>query len=164
MGLAFGYVFLWQRDCAGFRSINSGPAPPFTLKSIDGSPVSLSRFRGQVVLLDFWAAWCKPCVRKMPMLRRLHKDLGAKGLTVLPINIEGQPEAARRFAFTHALTMKVLVDNGHVASLYGVATIPHLVIVDTKGEIAYTGGANTSESKIRDIVSKLLDSRDTPQK
>jgi peroxiredoxin len=156
MGLAFGYVFLWQRDCAGVRSVNSGPAPAFTLKATDGSSTSLASLRGRVVLLDFWAAWCGPCVRKMPTLNRLHKDLGKKGLTVLAINIEGQREPARRFALKHGLKMKVLVDNGRVSSQYGVVTIPHLVIVDTKGEIAYTGGANTRESKIRSVIDELL--------
>jgi len=64
------------------------PAPSFALKNLKGEPVVLENYRGQAVLLDFWATWCKPCVKSMPALQKLHEQFAAKGFSVAGISTD----------------------------------------------------------------------------
>ena len=73
-GVAFGYVHLGEDE--SFALQTGTEAPPFSLTSLGGDGVDLSSYRGKVVVLNFWATWCAPCVAEMPSLERLHRALG----------------------------------------------------------------------------------------
>ena len=66
-------------------------APEFTLPTLDGDSMSLASYRGQVVLLNFWATWCPPCIREMPAMERVHRQLRERGFTVLAVNVDRVP-------------------------------------------------------------------------
>jgi peroxiredoxin/outer membrane lipoprotein-sorting protein len=117
-------------------------AADFTLKSLDGNDVSLSGFRGKVVLVTFWASWCGPCRHELPMLANLESELSGRGLVVVGINAE-RGNAALTFLQNHNLSLLTLSDTKHmVHKLYGVHGIPSVLVVNREGTIVahYHGG------------------------
>jgi len=109
-------------------------APDFTLESLDNRPVTLSALRGQVVVLDFWATWCGPCVESLPHLQDIHDRYAGQGVVVLAINIHDDPEEVARFVRENDYTFTILLDpDREVADAYGVWGIPHTVVVDAQG-------------------------------
>lgn len=146
---------VWMaRNCDALRPLVPGRrAPPFSLRTLDGAPVSLESLKGKVVLIDFWASWCGPCMREMPFLGKLARALRPEGLEVLAVNVEGEPEKVRQAIAKIPPPLRVLVDEGAVAERYGVQTLPHLVVVDRAGEVAWvhvgSGRQDVLERKIR---------------
>ena len=76
----------------------SGPAPAFELASLGGKPVNLSQYKGQVVMINFWATWCGPCRQEMPLLEQLHKKYKPMGFTMIGVNVEPDSAAGGRLA------------------------------------------------------------------
>jgi peroxiredoxin len=113
-------------------------APNFTLEDMTGQRVSLSDFRGTVVLLDFWATWCPPCRVVMGALDSFYETHRKSGLVILAINQREKPESIRRKEGSREHTFRVLLDeDGRAGDAYGVEAIPVLVLVDRKGKIAW---------------------------
>jgi len=113
-------------------------APAFALASIDGDSVTLSQFRGQPVVLKFWATWCPTCRTEMPELVAARKEHLDAGLHVLAINAEDPPERMRHYltglSVSHELV--TLVDpHSHVGRLYHVPVLPTTLFVDTGGVV-----------------------------
>jgi peroxiredoxin len=130
-------------------------AADFTLRNLDGKPVSLKSLRGQVVVLDFWATWCGPCRIEMPRLENLHKELKGKGLVVLGINQRETAQRARSYVEKSGYTFPILLDEkGEASDLYQVQAIPTLVVVDPKGRIAAHFIGLREESVLREAVTK----------
>jgi peroxiredoxin/outer membrane lipoprotein-sorting protein len=111
------------------------PAPDFDLKTLDGENVRLSDLRGHPVLLSFWASWCLPCRRELPLLSALHQEYKDKGLVVVGVNDEGRG-TARKYADQAGLTFQTLDDSGLKAHrLYRVRSIPTLFLIDKDGKV-----------------------------
>ncbi|MFX3657796.1 MAG: TlpA disulfide reductase family protein [bacterium] len=87
-------------------------APDFTLKSLSGANLRLEEYRGQVVLINFWASWCGPCRQEMPLLDRLHQRYVDTGFAVLGVNVEGDEKPARELIDKIPVTFPVLIDEG----------------------------------------------------
>ncbi len=116
----------------------SGPAPDFTLRSNTGKNLKLSEFRGQVVLLNFWASWCGPCRQEMPALDKLHKRYRKLGFTVLGVNVEEDSRQARQLLKEVKVSFPILFDTRNQASqLYHVEAMPTTVIIDRDGNMRY---------------------------
>ena len=127
---------------------------PFTLKSTDGKRVSLQEFRGKVVLLDFWASWCEPCIKELPIIEKIYQSLAGKGLVVLGINLE-DAETARIAAKQHGLTFPVLVDEeGDARESYQVKGIPRLILIDRTGKITGDFTGLSSKDELRKAINK----------
>ena len=88
-----------------------GKAPDFTLKSYSGKNIKLSEYRGQVVLMNFWASWCGPCRQEMPLLNDLHKKYKKLGFTVLGVNVEEDSSKAKGIVQEVKLTFPILFDD-----------------------------------------------------
>lgn len=113
-------------------------APDFTLKSTDGKNIRLSEYRGDVVLINFWASWCGPCLQEMPILSDLHKRYQSLGFTVLGVNVEEDSSDARRLLGKMPVSFPVLLDNtSAVSKQYDVVAMPSTVIVDRNGNMRY---------------------------
>ena len=111
------------------------PAPDFTLKDMNDKPVTLSSLKGSVVLLDFWATWCGPCVGAMPHTDQLHRELSPKGLKVFAVDEREEKDAVKLMLTEQKWTLPVLLDtNGDAGGPYGTANgIPVTVIIGKDG-------------------------------
>lgn len=116
----------------------AGPAPDFTLKSGSGENIKLSELRGQVVLINFWASWCGPCRKEMPLLDQLYQQYKPLGFTVLGVNVEEDPAQARTLLGKVPVSFPVLFDGTNaVSKQYDVIAMPTTVIVDRNGNMRY---------------------------
>lgn len=133
--LAFAYVHLAENKGYGLRA--GSVAPPFRLPSLAGGEVDLQSLRGKVVVLNFWATWCPPCVAEMPSLERLYRALGPEGLAVVTVSTDEDEEALVRFVKEHGLSVPVLRDpGGRVASTeYGTTGYPETFTLDPRGTV-----------------------------
>jgi peroxiredoxin len=122
-----------------FAATISGPAPNFTLQSRDGKSVSLGDLKGQVVMVNFWATWCQPCRQEMPHLEALHKRYSSLGFTLLGVNVEDNPEGAKKWLNENGpVTFPVLLDpKNQVSKLYKVVAMPSTVLVARDGTMRF---------------------------
>lgn len=149
------------RNWASLRPVAPGDiAPPFSLPRLDQTgPLALEDLRGQVVLVDFWATWCDPCISAMPALERIYNRFHSQGFEIVSVNIEGLETAAkaRRVARDLGVSFPIVVDDGYVAGLYRVSTIPHLVLIDRRGVVkeVHRGTSRGFEQHLAEEVSAL---------
>jgi len=136
-----------------------GKAPGFTLKSYSGKNLKLSEYRGQVVLLNFWASWCGPCRQEMPLLNDLHKKYKKLGFSVMGVNVEEDSAKARKIVKEVKLKFPVLFDTKNkVSELYQVSAMPSTVIIDRNGNMRYVhkGYKPGDMSAYKKWVKKLI--------
>lgn len=141
------------------RAVVGNRAADFTLKTFAGKEVKLSDFRGQVVLLDFWASWCAPCREEMPFLDILQQKYGRQGLKVLIVNIDNEPKNALEFLEKHSIRLVPIWDQRKkVVSAYDVQTMPTTLLIDQKGWIRYIHHGFTADKfpLYKQQVEKLL--------
>ncbi|MEW6543439.1 MAG: TlpA disulfide reductase family protein [Nitrospirota bacterium] len=133
------------------------PAEDFTLTDLAGRPHRLSEYRGKVVLLNFWATWCKPCTTEMPAMQAVYDRLKDRDFVVLAVNeLEDVPKV-REHIRTYAHTFPVLLDtDNRVANMYGVFGLPVSVFIDEYGVVQeYIKGGLLTEQKITETVTRL---------
>ncbi len=136
----------------------------FTLKDLDDKPFDLASLKGQVVLLDFWATWCGPCVAELPHIQQLHQDFKDKGLLVLGIDDE-EAEIPRAFLKDKGYTFTSLVDAGRtVIKQYEISGIPQVLIIGRDGKVKWhsIGFGPGKEVELRAAVAKVLNGEDPP--
>ncbi len=133
VAVAFGYVHLAGQK--GYALKTGAEAPGFRLPSLAGEEVDLASYRGQVVVLNFWATWCPPCVAEMPSLERLHRALGPEGLAVVTVSTDEDEETLREFVTRYGLTLPVLLDPGGrtASSAYRTTGYPETFVIDRAG-------------------------------
>jgi thiol-disulfide isomerase/thioredoxin len=114
-----------------------GPAPAFVLKDLDGRTVRLGDFKGEVVLLNFWATWCAPCRAEMPDLVKLQNEYQSKGLQVVGMTYPGYTRAGvRAIAKRLRLNYPILLGTRDLADKYGVGEVmPTTIVIDREGRI-----------------------------
>ena len=136
-GTAFGFLSLQQRTGQGLEA--GKPVPDFHLAALSGSRSDLASLRGRVVLLNFWATWCPPCVAEMPSLDRLSRALGPEGLTVVGLSVDADEAALKGFVARHGLGFTILRDPGaHTAAAYRVTGYPQTFLIARDGTLVKT--------------------------
>jgi len=112
-------------------------APDFSLTDMQGQQVSLSQYKGQVVVLNFWATWCPPCREEMPSMEKLYRDYKDKGLVMLAVNVEENGrKAVAGFLQRQPYSFPILLDTQSVAqNTYGVFRFPESFIIDRNGVV-----------------------------
>lgn len=111
-------------------------APPFTLKGLDGHAVNLSRYRGKVVLLDFWATWCAPCQLEIPHFVQFQNKYQARGLQVLGVSMDDEPAPVRTFYHKFKINYPVAMGDLIVAKAYGgILGLPVTLLIGRDGRI-----------------------------
>lgn len=135
------------------------PAAPLVLKDPKGVINDLARFRGQVVLVNFWATWCEPCRQEMPSIQRLRERLAGKPFAVLAVNVD-EPEArVRQFLTKTQLELPVLLDSGKTVTRgWAVRVLPTSFLVGPDGRARYRviGDIDWSNDTIVGVVTQLM--------
>ncbi len=118
--------------------ISKGLAPDFALKSTNGKNLRLSEYRGDVVMINFWASWCGPCRQEMPLLEELFQEYEPLGFTILGVNVEENSADAKKLLKKIPVSFPILFDNtSTVSRLYDVVAMPSTVLVDRDGNMRY---------------------------
>ena len=121
------------------RFVQGGVAPDFTQNDPQGNPVSLTDFRGKVVLVDFWASWCGPCRKENPNVVKLYQQYKDQGFEILGVSLDSKQDrwldaiAKDGLTWTHVSDLKGW--QNEVAGMYSVTSIPHTVLLDAEGKI-----------------------------
>lgn len=136
-----------------------GPAPTFSLPTESGQSVSLDQFKGNVVMLNFWATWCGPCRQEMPKLDSLYKRYHRLGFTLLGVNVEQNPSAVPEFLKQTPVSFEILLDKQNtVSKLYDVVVMPTTVLIGRNGRVRYVhhgyqpGYAKSYQAEIRKLL------------
>ncbi len=141
--LGFGYVRL--EEAKGHALRKGQAAPAYEALDLAGAPVSLASLRGKVVVLNFWASWCEPCVREMPSLDRLHRALASEGLVVLGVSADEDRLALDSFLRRAGVSFPVWRDPGgqRAEAQYHVTGYPETFVIDRSGVLreSYVGPA-----------------------
>jgi len=110
----------------------------FTLKSLSGKNLKLSEFRGQVVLLNFWASWCGPCRQEMPVLEEIQRRYKDLGFTILGVNVDEDSEKARTLLKEIPVSFPILLDaKNKTSELYELEAMPTTILIDRDGTMRY---------------------------
>jgi thiol-disulfide isomerase/thioredoxin len=141
-------------------STEGGQAPePLVLADLAGRDVDLTSFRGEVVLVNFWATWCEPCREEMPSLQRLQQKLGGRGFRVLAVNVgEGVPRI-RQFLERTPVSLSIVRDaDSDVMKAWRVRMLPASFLVDRRGMLRYqiVGEADYDDPAQQAPVLELL--------
>jgi len=144
----------WRQRAARFTALAAGVlgaaallvtpagaagAPDFRASSLEGDTLQLASFRGQVVIVDFWASWCPPCREQLERLASLEKEI--PGVVVLAVNVDTRRDKVDRYVRRAQMPRRVLLDpQGAVAGKYGVQGMPWTVLVDPQGQVVSARG------------------------
>ena len=155
-------------DLHNFKLVAFGrplPAPDFALTTPSGAAVSLKQFRGKVVLLNFWATWCPPCVREMPSMEALFQKFKRRGFTVLAVSLDETGAAiVKPFLKKYQLTFPVALDpESRIAGMYGARDLPSSFLVDAQGRViaAAKGERDWYSAEAISYVAEVLDKQPT---
>ncbi len=145
---------------AGMESELVGkPAPDFEIETLDGQPFRLSAHRGTVVVLDFWATWCGPCVQTLPQVVRAVGKYQDHSVILLAVNLHESPEAIKAMLERLELETTVALDrSGVVAEKYAAVAIPQTVIIDGNGKVArlFIGGGPQYADQLREALEAAV--------
>ena len=135
------------------------PAPSFTLVARGGQPVSLAQYKGQVVMINFWASWCGPCRQEMPLLESIYKKYNKMCFTLLGVNVEPNSATANDWLKATPVSFPILYDtDSKVSKLYDVAGMPSTVIIDRTGKlrVLHRGYKPGDENEYMDSIRSLI--------
>ena len=129
----------------------------FHLTDLEGKSQSLSQYRGKIVLVNFWATWCKPCTTEMPAMQAIYDKLRDKGFVVLAVNELEDDAKVREHIKQYGHTFPVLMDRDNkVANQFGVFGLPVSVFIDQEGRVQeYIKGGLLTEQKIEETVARI---------
>jgi peroxiredoxin len=161
------FIFLVTLSCSEKEPVLpevGNKAPSFTLKDIDGKSVSLSDFRGRIIIVDFWATWCHACKESSQELDRVYRKYKDRGIIILGISIDrgdDSIEKVRFFAERYKLSYPMLMDDREINKKYAVTHIPTTFILDKNHVIRkiFIGSIPELRDKISEQVETLLEGK-----
>ncbi len=151
-------IFLFCGGTVSAKEV-SGPAPNFTLPDSQGNPVNLEDFRGEVVMINFWASWCIPCRQEMPFLEKLYQRYKDLGFTIIGINVEEDTQMAHAMLKKIPVSFPILFDQTNaVSKLYQVSGMPTTILIDKSGNqrFEHKGYLPGIEEKYKTQVKALI--------
>jgi len=161
--LALGAAFAGHASSAELTRWEGTPAAPaIELLTAAGAPMSLQEFRGKVVLVNFWATWCEPCVTEMPALQQLRNTFGPRDFEVLAVNMQEGPAKINAFVEKSGVSFPIVRDtDGAVAKVWGARVLPASYLVDRDGRIRYAvvGDPDWTSSSLMNTIRTLIAAR-----
>ncbi|MFN2316911.1 MAG: TlpA family protein disulfide reductase [Gemmatimonadales bacterium] len=127
------------------------------MMTLDGVPVELAGFRGDILVLNVWATWCRPCVTEMPSLQALHEAFAGRGVRVLAVAAD-RPGPVNRFLRRHQLDLPVFLESDPFPPALGVSAVPTTLVVDQRGNIVlrHRGAADWNRPEVHAFLEALL--------
>ena len=157
LGLALGLAL--GLTGATTAADSAGPAPAFQLDAVTGEATNLGQFKGQVVMLNFWATWCGPCQQEMPLLEQMYRKYKPAGFTLVGVNVDKEAPPVRALLAKRPVSFPVLLDPAsQVSKAYHVDEMPSTVLIDRKGNIRWLhrgykpGDENEYQDRIRQLI------------
>lgn len=135
------------------------PAPPLKLRLLEGGEFDLATCQGRIVVLDFWATWCGPCIQSMPLVEAALAEYNPEQVQLVSVNLEERPEQIRPVMERHQLHAAVALDiDGVAARRYQANAIPQLVVIDQAGVVVrvFVGGGQSTVTQLRAALDELL--------
>lgn len=160
IALSLGFV-AWAMSSSGPVSSSSGPASDggidFQATTLDGDRVSLSAYRGQVVMLNFWATWCPPCRAEMPTIQAAYDAHQQDGFMVLAVNNAESPAQIRPFADAFGLNFPIVLDqSAQLQRSFAIQGYPTSIFVDAAGEIYKTHSGLVTAADLNRYIDEGL--------
>lgn len=134
-------------------------SPDFSLPDLRGKTHTMPDYNGKVVLVNFWASWCPPCIYEMPELQRLKKRFADRPFEILAINVGEKKYKVRKFSKVIKLELPVLLDTAsETFDDWGVKTLPTSFLIDSRGQIRYQvrGNPGWKTEEIRNIIEEMM--------
>ena len=155
--LAFGLLALFGCYSGSRPSRIGAAAPDFTVRDSDRT-ITLSQFKGQVVVLNFWATWCPPCIEEMPSLVQMQQRMKARGVTVLAVSVDADEGSYRGFLRDHNVNLLSVRDADQKSNtLYGTFKFPETYVIDRNGVVRrkFIGAVDWTEPDVIEYLGKL---------
>ena len=134
--------------------------PSFKARTIDGSKsIAVDDYRGKVVLIDFWASWCPPCLKSLPKYNELRREIGTSDFEIVAVNVDENTEDAKKFLAKHPVSYPIAKDpKGVLPGVFGVKAMPTSYLVDKNGVVKYVHAAfkEGDIEKLRVEIEKLI--------
>ncbi len=144
-----------------FAAAPQGPAPDFALKTPGGENARLSEYRGEVVMINFWASWCAPCRQEMPLLEELYAQYQPLGFTILGVNVEQDSSKALAMLEDIPVSFPIMLDTqSTVSKLYNVVAMPTSILIDRDGNMRYLhhgykpGYEEQYQQQVRELIKE----------
>jgi cytochrome c biogenesis protein CcmG/thiol:disulfide interchange protein DsbE len=132
-------------------------APDFTLRDSKGASITLSRYKGRVVLLDFWATWCTGCKVEIPWYMEFQSKYKHGGLSVIGVSMDEDGwKSVKPFLKEHPISYSVVIGNSDLAKLYGVDSMPMTLLIDRNGEVAASHVGMVDKGAFEGEIQMLL--------
>lgn len=150
------------------KNLNRSEIMNLRLTNLKGRAKSLEEFRGKVILLNFWASWCAPCLEELPLFNRLQEEWSGQGFVVVAINVEEETprDFIDKFWQDEKIAFETFVDSGQIISQsLDLSILPTTFVIGRNGEIAITteGYADWSDPKVKSNLLELLRVQDPPR-
>ncbi len=139
-------------------------APSFHTTDFNGNPIDLSKYKGSIVILDFWATWCDPCIQEFSKVKKMYQKFKDKGVQFIGISLDDDIEDLRGFVKQEEVEWPQIFDGkrwkGVIPSLYHIQKIPTMLVLDRESKVRYIG--DDTESVTRVVTALLSESKDLP--
>ncbi|MDP1645101.1 MAG: TlpA disulfide reductase family protein [Thiobacillus sp.] len=146
-------------QAAGFEARAATAAPGLKAQDLSGAPKTLADYRGKVVLLNFWASWCPPCLREMPSMEQLRVKMAGRPLTIVALDSAETPDEVNAYLSRMKLGFPILLDpDGSNTKRWNVFALPTTFLLDAEGRVRYvlTGPTEWDEGEALGVIESLL--------